>query len=337
MLLDQQFSLSPDFAGQGSLTALLNSSKMPLQSQRHQERVLTGINFDFDSALRQGCFLNFCIIDVAFGGDFTINLNDRRSPLRDGLAPQHLRGAMMKSMTNRKMIQLGAGFLALALCISVFSAPALAQPPRRSGPPGGRPYGPPPPPPPRRGPNDLDRALAIVGTVGAVAAIASARNNSYYYNRQYYPYRSPYSYRPPTVVVRSPPSPIVVERQVVVEKPVVIERQVPVVIDSSGSYSHKLGASFRIENMQIPGYRFTAARLTSDPLPDSPLYGVGLRKGDVITRLNDSPADTLAELERHERNTLIRYIKTGTTKVLLANVYIPTETEVRGNETYYAP
>ena len=234
----------------------------------------------------------------------------------------------MKSIVNRKVIRLGAGLLMLALCVSMVSAPAMAQPPRRPGPPPGRYYGPPPPyrpygPPPHRS-SDFNKALAVIGTVGAVAAIANARNNSYYY------------YRQPTVVV-APPRPIIVEKQVIVEKPVVVERQVPVVVSGEGTYSPKLGASFRIESMQIPGYRFMAARLTSDPLPDSPLHGIGLRKGDVVTRLDDSPADTFAELERHERNTLVRYIKTGTTKVLLANVYIPTDSEVLSDETYNAP
>ena len=241
----------------------------------------------------------------------------------------------MKSITSRRMTRPAAGFLVLALCISMFSTPALAQPPRRPGPPlGSRPYGPPPPPPYRRGPSDLDKTLAVIGTVGAVAAIANARNNSYYYRQPYYPY---YPYRPPAIVVAPPPRPVVVERQVIVEQPVVIERQVPAAVGYEGSYSPKLGASFRIENMQIPGYRFTAARLMSDPVPTSPLYGIGLRRGDVITRLNDNPVDTLAELERHERSTLIRYIKTGTTKVLLANIYIPADGAVFDSETYNAP
>ena len=232
----------------------------------------------------------------------------------------------MKNITNKNLTRPITVVLVLALCFAAISAPALAQPPYRPG--GGRPYG--PPPPPRRGPSDFDKALAIVGTVGAIAAIANSRNNSYYY------------YRRPSVVVTSPrpvvvERPIVVEKQVVVERPVVVERQVPVPVNQEGTYSPKLGASFRIENMQIPGYKFTAARLMSDPLEGSPLHGLGLRKGDVITRLNDKPADTLTELERHERNISIRYIKTGTTKVLLANIYIPTDTEVFNSDTYNAP
>jgi len=233
----------------------------------------------------------------------------------------------MKNMTHRKMTCSAAALLVLALCISVFSAPALAQ--RVVVRPGPTYLG-----HPRYHhyhhhhyrANDFDRAMAIVGTVGA--AVAIARQNRYYHQPAVVvaPAR-------PTVVV-TPPSPVVVqrpvviERQVVVEQPVIVERQVPAAAAQDGSFSPKLGAWFRIENMQLPGYRFTAARLMSDPLPDSPLHRIGLRKGDVITRLNDNPADNLAELERHERNTLVRYIKTGTTRVLLANVHIPATTEV---------
>jgi len=233
----------------------------------------------------------------------------------------------MTSISNKKMVRVASAFLVVMLCISMFSAPALAQGFRRPGPP-------PPPPPPRRS-SDFDKALAIVGTVGAVAAIANARNNRYYY------YRQPVVVQPRPVVVSSPPvvveRPVVVEKQVVIEKPVVVERQVPVVVGSTGSYSPKLGAYVRIENMQIPGYRFTAARLTSDPAEHSPLWYLGLRKGDVITRLDNTPASTLAALEQSSGNVAMRYIKTGTTKVLLANVYIPKDGEVFDNGTYNAP
>ena len=75
----------------------------------------------------------------------------------------------------------------------------------------------------------------------------------------------------------------------------------------------------------------------SDPVEGSPLRDVGLRKGDVITRLNDAPTSTLAELEQHTGNMAIRYIKTGTTKVVLANIYISRDTEVFDSGTYHAP
>jgi len=249
----------------------------------------------------------------------------------------------MKSVMNRKMTYSAAGFVVLALCITMFSTPVLAQvvitrpgpTPYRYG------YGP-PRPPVRRGPSDFDKTLAVVGAVGAVAAAASGARYGYGYGYDYYRYRQPtVIVAPPRPVIVEKPvvveRPVVVEKQVIVEKPVVVERKVPVSVARDGSYSPKLGASFRIENMQIPGYKFTAARLISDPVEGSPLHGIGLRKGDVVTRLDDTPADTLAELERHEKNTLVRYIKTGTTKVLLANVYIPADDEVFNDENYSAP
>jgi len=232
----------------------------------------------------------------------------------------------MKHIIHRNITRSAAALLVLALCVSVFSAPALAQ--RVVIRPGPTYIG-----HPRYHHhhhyyrvNDFDRAMAIVGTVGA--AVAIARQNRYYHQPAVVvaPARPMVVVTPPSPVVVQ--RPVVIERQVVVEQPVIVERQVPAAAGQEGSYSPKLGAWFRIENMQLPGYRFTAARLISDPLPDSPLNNIGLRKGDVITRLNDSPADNLAELERHDRNTLVRYIKTGTTRVLLANVHIPVTTEV---------
>ncbi len=186
--------------------------------------------------------------------------------------------------------------------------------------------------------------MGVIGAVGAVAAIANGYT-PYGYHR----------YSRPVVVVPSRPATVVVDRPVVVEKvvdrPVVVERIVekPVYVDSrpmpvdssqpNDYYSPKLGASFKIQNMQIPGYRFTAARLTSDPLEGSPLAELGLTKGDVITRLNNDPVNKLDILERHEKATMIRYIKTGTTRVRQGRIYIPTHAELAppDEETYFAP
>ncbi|MDR1140736.1 MAG: hypothetical protein LBL62_03520 [Planctomycetaceae bacterium] len=218
------------------------------------------------------------------------------------------------------------------LVFVVFSAlsvlPAIAQP--------GRFHGPPPPPHHHHhGPSDFDKTLGVIGAVGAVAAIA----NGY----------SPYGYyrHSPTVVVVPPrQSTVIAERPFVIEKPVVVERQViiekpvsTIPVRSSDYYSPKLGAMFIIQNMKIPGFAFTAARLTSDPIEGSPLNAIGLRRGDVVTRLDNDLTDSLEELERHEKDTIVRYIKTGTTKVQLARIYIPTTKELNPKEedTFYAP
>ena len=231
-----------------------------------------------------------------------------------------------RSIINSKTIRLTAGLLTFALGVSVLSAPVFAHGVPFYGPGGFYGYSPyhhPFYPPPRRM-NDFDRTLAVIGTVGAVAAAANARNYHYYR-------------RPPTVIVTQPRPPIVIAQPnpIVIERPVVVERLAPVAPVQEGSYSPRLGAWFRIENMQIPGHTFTAARLTSEPLPDSPLNRLGLRRGDVITRLNDNPANVLTELDRHAGNTSIRYIKTGTTRVLLGNVFIPAQ--VDGQNGYLAP
>ncbi|MDR2168856.1 MAG: hypothetical protein LBP59_01785 [Planctomycetaceae bacterium] len=181
--------------------------------------------------------------------------------------------------------------------------------------------------------NDFDRTVRVLGAVGSIVAAA----NGY----------SPYDYRPrrpvivvppQPVVVTQPASPVIVEKPVVVEKQVIVEKQVPVVMPANNDYySPKLGAAFVIQNMQIPGYTFKAARLTSTPIAGSPLNAIGLVKGDVITRLDNESADSLETLEKHEANTVVRYIKSGTTKVLLGKIYIPKNITTDVSDVIYAP
>ena len=198
-------------------------------------------------------------------------------------------------------------------------------------------YYPPLPPPYRDRMSDFEKALAIIGTVGVIAAIA---NSSPYQQYRYYHYHYP---PPPSVVVVE--RPVIMETQTIIETPVIIERQVPVPEDYAGVplddatfYSPKMGASFSLEHMEIPGYSFTAARLTSDPVEGSPLEKIGLQAGDVITRMGGTPVDVLNVLDQHEGNIEVRYIKSDTTKVLLAQVYIPTDEEILGgDDVHYAP
>ena len=203
--------------------------------------------------------------------------------------------------------------------------PAVAQPGRGMIRPGYRPYIPPPRPyypPYYHRPSDFDKAMRIVGGVAAVTAAATGHYSPYYHNR--------------VVVVPASP-PVVVEKQVVIEKPVYIERQ-DVPLASSDYYSPALGATFVLQNMQIPGYKFTAARITSTPLEGSPLEVLNLRKGDVITRLDDESVNSLAVLERHDGSTAVRYIRSGTTRVLQGTIYIPTDADLKNNSgKYIAP
>lgn len=235
----------------------------------------------------------------------------------------------------KSRLRFGIVFLLLAAFFLACTGSVHAQPGWRPRPPHGPPHhhpGPPPPPPPHhhRGPSDFEKAMHIVGAVGAVAAAANGYS-PYVYHRQ-----------PRPVVVVPNRQTIVVEKQVpvIVEKSVFVERPVPVIEKQPKDYySPKLGATFIIQNMKIPGYAFTAARLTSNPLDGSPLNEVNLRKGDVITRLDNEPVESLSVLESHEKNTVIRYIKTGTTKVQLGRIYIPTDDDFHSDEedTYYAP
>jgi hypothetical protein len=228
------------------------------------------------------------------------------------------------------IISRSVTFLLVAVMATVFVLPVSAQP-GRGGP---RPYGPPPRPygPPPRHHDDFGKVLGVIGAVGIAAAFANG----------YSPYRY-YRYERPVVVVPQQPTvvverqqPVVIEKQVVVEKPVYIEKTTPAATEEY--YSPKLGATFKIEKMQIPGYKFTAARLMSDPVEGSPLSQLGLKKRDAITRLDDETVDSLSVLERHEKNTVVRYIKTGTVKVQLGKMYIPTDSEMTANdEEYFAP
>lgn len=217
------------------------------------------------------------------------------------------------------------GIVGLLVCCFVLAAalPAWAQPG----------WGPRPPHHHHRGPSDFDKTMRVIGAVGAVAAVAGG----------YTPYGY-YRHSPPVVVVPpARPATVVVERQTpivvekVVEKPVIVEKTAqPLPTDY---YSPKMGATFVIQNMRIPGYTFTAARLTSDPVEGSPLNAIGLGKGDVITRLDNDSVNALDVLDRHEKSTLIRYIKTGTTKVQQNRIYIPAVAELNTfqEEMYYAP
>ena len=215
--------------------------------------------------------------------------------------------------------------------LTAIVGPVAAQPGRVVVRPGYRPLPPPPPRPyypPYHHPSDFDKTMRVIGGVAAITAAATGQYSPYYHNR--------------VVVVPARPT-VVVEKQVVVEKPVVIEKPVyiekqDVPLASNDYYSPALGATFVLQNMQIPGYKFTAARLTSAPLEGSPLESLNLRKGDVVTRLDDESVNSLTVLERHDGSTAVRYIRSGTTKVLLGNIYIPTEADLRSiNSKYIAP
>lgn len=95
--------------------------------------------------------------------------------------------------------------------------------------------------------------------------------------------------------------------------------------------SQRWNASFHLEETlslpQFPGLTFAGARIVQMQ-PGSPLTQIGLRPGDVITRLDNTKIDTgkwpnqdgcywmLPQFERHFGMTTVRYIRSGTTDVV---------------------
>jgi hypothetical protein len=81
-------------------------------------------------------------------------------------------------------------------------------------------------------------------------------------------------------------------------------------------YSWRMQASFVVQPIDLspygwPGYR-PVAQLVSMPLPFSPLSRIGLTPGDMITRLDDIPIRTYADLDNHYTLTKITFIRQGT-------------------------
>lgn len=95
--------------------------------------------------------------------------------------------------------------------------------------------------------------------------------------------------------------------------------------------SQRWNASFHLEETlslpQFPGLTFAGARVVQVQA-GSPLTQIGLRPGDVITRLDGTKVDSgkwpnqdgcywmLPQFERHFGTTTVRYIRSGTTDVV---------------------
>lgn len=194
--------------------------------------------------------------------------------------------------------------------------------------------------PPRHyhGPSSFDKTMGIMGAVSSIVAAANG-HSPYVHHRQVVVVAA----QPPTTVIVEKQPTLVVEKPVVVEREVVVEKIVPMPVapplTSTHYYSPQLGATFTIQNMQIPGYRFRAARLMSDPLEGSPLADIGLVKGDVVTRLSNDQVTSLEVLEKHQGQIPVRYIKAGTIKVQMARINIPTDREIfpEEDEVYFTP
>ena len=98
-----------------------------------------------------------------------------------------------------------------------------------------------------------------------------------------------------------------------------------------GVWSGVLGARFEIVRMTAVGQSFLAARLTENPVPGSPLQSLGLRAGDIITRLDGLRTTSYFELDNHVWNTTVRYLRMGQPHFTNGSIYI------RGNHRFVDP
>jgi hypothetical protein len=75
--------------------------------------------------------------------------------------------------------------------------------------------------------------------------------------------------------------------------------------------------------VQLGGFSpFRAARLVSRPEQGSPLAQLGLRQGDLITRLDGIPVPNLQQLERHILDTTVRFVRAGSHAVQEGTIMI---------------
>jgi hypothetical protein len=107
------------------------------------------------------------------------------------------------------------------------------------------------------------------------------------------------------------------------------------IYDTIGYHSPTLGAVFHTEWMYIlqngQQITFWGARITKLNV-DSPLHALGVRAGDVITRLDgiristgmysDNDVWQLPECERHFGRTEVRYIITGINAVKIGDIML---------------
>ena len=101
-------------------------------------------------------------------------------------------------------------------------------------------------------------------------------------------------------------------------------------------FSSRLGARFEVQSIQIGAFSpVWAARIVSEPQPGSPLQQLGLRIGDVITRLDGIPVTHTAELDRHVYDTQVRFIRAGSQYVEEGTMFVDAGRYFQ--ETLYPP
>lgn len=89
-----------------------------------------------------------------------------------------------------------------------------------------------------------------------------------------------------------------------------------------GYYSPSLRGFFAVRWFRRGPFVFPGAKLLGEVDFDSPLNRLGLRSGDIITRLDDRRVRDYDELERHYADTSVRYIRQSTGNVRVGMIYI---------------
>lgn len=92
-------------------------------------------------------------------------------------------------------------------------------------------------------------------------------------------------------------------------------------------YSPSLEALFVIRKFRLRDQIFFGARLVEDPDPESPLRALGLRAGDVITRLDGYSLNSYRELDRHFDDTSVRYVRHRSNQVRQGQIFIDAQLE----------
>jgi len=93
-------------------------------------------------------------------------------------------------------------------------------------------------------------------------------------------------------------------------------------INVQAYYSDSLRAWFVVRRFRRGNVEFPGARLVSDPEYASPLEVIPIRRGDIITRLDDIRVRTVWELERHYAETSVRWVQRNTGNVRIGMIYI---------------
>lgn len=82
-------------------------------------------------------------------------------------------------------------------------------------------------------------------------------------------------------------------------------------------FSSQLGCRLKIEVVTLHDLgSFTCAKLTSNPVPGSPLAELGLVRGDMITRLNGNRIHNRADLQCQTGDIVCRYVTAVDCQVL---------------------